>query len=66
MNQQKLLDTAEVTDLFGLTNAYLRKLRSLRKGPKYVKIGRMIRYRMQDVQEWLDKVIVEVKPKAII
>jgi len=53
----------EIASIFGLTDSYLRKLRQFQAGPVFVKIGRMIRYRVADVQRWIDTVAVEVTPK---
>ena len=52
--------------MFGLGESYLRKLRQLSKGPKYSKLGRMIRYRKEDVEEWLSIAMVEVSPRELV
>jgi len=55
---------AEIAALYGLTGAYLRKLRSRQAGPVFVRIGdRMIRYRRVDIDRWLATAAVEVIPK---
>jgi len=58
--------TAEIASIFGLKEAYLRKLRQLDKGPRYSRLGRLIRYRKEDVEEWLEKALVEVNPKGVV
>ena len=58
--------TADISDMFGLKESYLRKLRQLRKGPKYSKLGRMVRYRREDVEEWLQSAMVEVNPEGLV
>ena len=61
----KMLSTAEIVGMFGLSNDYLRKLRQLRARPKYIKIGKMVRYYQQDVQNWLDAITVEIRPERL-
>ena len=34
--------------MYGLKESYLRKLCQLDKGPKYCKLGRLVRYRKED------------------
>lgn len=63
---QRLYSTEEIAEEFGITDAYLRKLRQLKKGPKYQKLGRMIRYYRQDVEDWLRRALVEVTPNGLI
>lgn len=58
--------TTEIADMFGLKESYLRKLRQLQKGPKYYKLGAMIRYYEEDVANWLKRAMVEVKPKGVV
>jgi hypothetical protein len=54
---------SEIAVIFGVKESYLRKLRQLQAGPVYVRIGRMVRYRLVDVSRWLEAVAVEVAPK---
>ena len=52
--------------MYGLKESYLRKLRQLRRGPKYSKLGRMVRYRREDVDRWLESALVDVNPEGLI
>jgi hypothetical protein len=61
----KLYSTTEIAEMFGITDEYLRKLRSLRAGPVYSRIGRMIRYRIADVEHWLEIAAEIVTPERI-
>ena len=64
MTEKLYYTTEEVALMFGLTSDYLRRLRSRQAGPVYSRIGgRMIRYRLADVQRWIDTAAVEVMPK---
>ena len=39
--------------------AIVRKWRLQGRGPKYVKIGRLVRYKWRDVEAWLDSHTIE-------
>ncbi|WP_265562802.1 helix-turn-helix transcriptional regulator [Sphingomicrobium arenosum] len=49
----RLLDTAVASEMMGVSKSYLSKLRVTGGGPRYVKIGRRVAYRSEDLQEWL-------------
>jgi len=49
--------------MYGLTSDYLRRLRSNEAGPVFVRIGRMVRYRLADIQRWIEIAAIEVTPK---
>lgn len=55
MEPHKVLKAESVADWLGTTPGALAQMRYLGKGPKFVKLGaRSIRYRVSDVNEWLD------------
>jgi hypothetical protein len=43
----------EASHYINLTVAYLRKARQQGRGPAYLRIGRTIRYRIEDLDAWL-------------
>jgi len=45
----------EAAKIIGLAVQTMRNWRHLRKGPKYLKIGRSIRYDLLDIFEWCKK-----------
>lgn len=49
----------EVSRVTGLAVQTLRNYRHLGKGPAYCKVGRAIRYRMEDVVNFMDEQRVE-------
>ena len=49
----RLLDTKSAAKLLGCTPAALIKFRAERRGPAYVRVGRLIRYRHADLARWL-------------
>ena len=51
--QQRLLNEHEVADSCSISVLTLRKWRSQRRGPQYVKIGALVRYRPEDVDSWI-------------
>jgi predicted DNA-binding transcriptional regulator AlpA len=42
-----------VAAICGLSAAAIRRWRLLRKGPRYIKVGSAVRYRLEDVNNWL-------------
>ena len=50
---EPLLDEHEVAAICGLSAAAIRRWRLLRKGPRYIKVGSAVRYRLEDVNNWL-------------
>ena len=51
---KQLLNEHEVATTCGISVLTLRKWRSLRRGPRFLKIGTLVRYRPQDVAAWID------------
>ncbi|MFW5453531.1 helix-turn-helix transcriptional regulator [Thioalkalivibrio sulfidiphilus] len=50
----RLMTPAEVQQLLGKSKAWLDRSRLEGNGPPYVKIGRTVRYRADDVAAWLN------------
>lgn len=48
------LSTQEAADHLGLSVSLLEKLRVRGTGPKYLKLGRAVRYRKEALESWLD------------
>ena len=51
---ERLLNDHEVAALVGVSVATVRRWRLLRRGPRYLRIGVLIRYRPDSIREWLD------------
>jgi predicted DNA-binding transcriptional regulator AlpA len=51
---QELLTERDVARVTGLSVASVRRWRLFRQGPKYLKIGAAVRYRIEDVRAWLE------------
>jgi predicted DNA-binding transcriptional regulator AlpA len=53
--QEQYIDTpAAAQHLGGLAVPTLNTWRTLGKGPKFVRVGRLIRYRVSDLDAWLE------------
>ncbi len=50
----RLMTTQEVADKIQIPTPTLRKWRSQGRGPKGFRVGRHVRYRLEDVETWLD------------
>jgi predicted DNA-binding transcriptional regulator AlpA len=51
---EPLLNQKQVAQLSGLSESSLEKFRMSGDGPRFVRIGRAVRYRPADVRKWLD------------
>lgn len=49
----RLLNEHDVARITGLSVASVRRWRLLRQGPKYLKIGAAVRYKLEDIDAWL-------------
>jgi len=58
-NQAITATEKQVSELFGWAVSTLRNWRCLGKGPPYLKVGRSVRYRLEDVEAYLDSHRVE-------
>lgn len=54
-SSNKLIKTPAAAEILGLSPAKLERLRCDGGGPAYVKLGRMVRYRSADLEEWVEK-----------
>lgn len=50
---ERLLTPDEVSRYLGIPPSTLANWRYLRRGPAFLKVGRHVRYRTQDVDEWV-------------
>lgn len=49
----RLLDTEGASALLGCSAAALAKFRTERRGPPYVRVGKLVRYRRADLTRWV-------------
>lgn len=64
LGRLRLLTDTEVSAITGLAVQTLRKRRLRREGPPWLKIGSAVRYRLSDVEAYLEanRIDPEVKP----
>ncbi len=55
MAPEALLSSREVSERYRLPEGSLRNLRVKGTGPVFIKIGRAIRYRIRDIEAWLEE-----------
>ncbi|TLM87227.1 helix-turn-helix domain-containing protein [Pseudarthrobacter sp. NamE5] len=51
----ELMDSIELGRRLGKSSAALANWRYLGLGPKFVKVGKAVRYRVSDVETWLQE-----------
>lgn len=60
------LDTHEAAVRTGLAASTLRKLRLTGEGPRFLKLGRAVRYRDTDLEAWLNARSVQSTSEASV
>ena len=50
----RLLTESEVSEILRCTKAALRRWRREERGPRFIRVGRLIRYRLTDVDQFLE------------
>jgi predicted DNA-binding transcriptional regulator AlpA len=52
--QSSLLDAQSAADWTGLSTSTLAKLRLTGNGPVYIKLGRRVAYKPEDLEAWIE------------
>jgi excisionase family DNA binding protein len=52
---QNLLTTSEAAEYLNLSKISLEKRRCQGQSPKFIRLGRSVRYRLQDLDAWLEE-----------
>lgn len=65
VTQPELLTPKQVAEKLQVDVQLLNQWRSARTGPKFVKLGRFIRYKADELQEWIDANSVETNLKLV-
>lgn len=55
LSSQPLIDTAAAARLTKTSKSYWEKLRWRKEGSKYIKRGRLVLYRLSDIEMWLEQ-----------
>ncbi len=53
--EREYLTAAEVEQMTGISSRTLEAWRGLRKGPDYYKVGRAVRYKADDIRDFIEK-----------
>jgi hypothetical protein len=55
LNEGSVVDETQAAKIIGRAVQTLRNDRHLRQGPPYIKMGRSVRYRVNDLLDYLEK-----------
>lgn len=55
----KLITERQLIDLTGLSRSWITTARAKGDGPKFLKLRGAIRYRLNDVEDWLQQSVVD-------
>jgi predicted DNA-binding transcriptional regulator AlpA len=58
----RLLTRKEVEQRFGISKRYLETAAMKEEGPRRVNVGRLVRYRVKDVVDWIEN---NTSPEAL-
>ena len=58
----KYLTERDVAALTGFSRYTFQRLRFEHRGPAYLKVGRSVRYRLEDVLAWMESRRIQVDP----
>ena len=50
----KLLTTKQLAEYLGIAVSTILQYRMEGRGPQYIKLGHLVRYRIEDVEQWLE------------
>ena len=50
----RLLNRGEVEKRFGISKRFLEVASMQKEGPRTVRIGRLVRYRVKDIEAWIE------------
>ena len=52
--ENRLLTRSEVEQIFGISKRYLETCTAHDTGPRLVRFGRLVRYRVKDIEAWIE------------
>lgn len=64
MEDGQLLSEREVSRRYGLSVSWQRRTRRERRGPSFLKLGKMVRYRRCDIEDYLAANTIETKSSS--
>lgn len=57
----EVLTERQVQELYGFSVPYLRRARREKRGPRFLKLGKLVRYRKADIEAFLTAHAVETR-----
>lgn len=64
IDASSLLSEAETARCASVSTAALRKWRREGKGPAFLKLGKLVRYRTADIEQWLAGCVVSSRKRG--
>ncbi len=64
MDNIQLLKQADVKKILQVSDITLEQWRLKGKGPRFIKVGRCVRYRMKDLEDYIDRMTVSSTTEA--
>ena len=58
-DKERLLTRQEVDERFGIPKRFLELSVNRGDGPPLVKVGRLVRYRVKDIEHWISTCVVD-------
>jgi len=58
-DRERLITTAEAAQRIGVTTQAMSQWRAARRGPKFVRFGKVIRYSSDEINRWISSNTVE-------
>ena len=55
----RLISRAEAEQIFGISKRYLEIAGQRNEGPRMIRIGRSVRYRVCDIRQWIETCAVD-------
>jgi len=55
----RLMTSKEVAEYLRISESLINSYRADGIGPVYIKMGKLVRYRLEDVEEWMSKQAVK-------
>ncbi len=59
----QILNDVEAAKTLNVATQTLRNWRTARRGPAYLKLGRSVRYRVEDLQDYMEKCRIQPEPE---
>lgn len=60
----KVVDQKTAAELLGVSTKTMEGWRWVHEGPHYIKMGRLVRYRLSDLKDFIDRQKVETRGRA--